>query len=122
MGDDSSQINLFETGTRVEQLRQLIHQASYAYYALDAPIMEDAVYDQLYRELQALETQYPQLITPDSPTQRVGEKPASQFNSVEHRIPLYSLENAFDLTEMQAWQDRWQRYWQSNSGYELSQA
>jgi DNA ligase (NAD+) len=94
---------------RLEELRQLLQQASYAYYVLDAPIMEDAVYDQLYRELQQLEIQFPELITPDSPTQRVGEKPATQFVSVRHNIPLYSLENAFDVDELQAWDQRWRR-------------
>ncbi|AFZ13522.1 DNA ligase [Crinalium epipsammum PCC 9333] len=94
---------------RVEQLRKNIQAASYAYYVLDAPTMEDAVYDRLYRELQDLENQYPELITPDSPTQRVGEKPASGFNSVRHNIPLYSLENAFNIAEFTKWQERWQR-------------
>ncbi|YAF96540.1 MAG: NAD-dependent DNA ligase LigA [Nodularia sp. CChRGM 3473] len=94
---------------RVEELRQLLQQASYAYYVLDAPIMEDAVYDQLYRELHQLETQYPELLTPDSPTQRVGEKPATHFTSVRHNIPLYSLENAFNLDELQTWDQRWRR-------------
>jgi DNA ligase (NAD+) len=75
---------------------------------LDAPIMPDEVYDRLYRELQDLERPS-QLITPDSPTQRVGEKPATQFTSVRHNIPLYSLENAFDLKEFEAWEDRWRR-------------
>jgi DNA ligase (NAD+) len=68
------------------------------------------VYDQLYRELQNFETQYPELVTPESPTQRVGEKPASQFVSVRHNIPLYSLENAFNMEEFAKWQERWQRY------------
>lgn len=121
MRDHRSQSQFFAVEAQIHQLRQLIHQASYAYYALDNPIMEDAVYDQLYHELQALERQYPQYITPDSPTQRVGEKPASQFNAVLHRIPLYSLENAFDLGEMLAWQDRWQRYWQTNQDQTLPQ-
>jgi DNA ligase (NAD+) len=94
---------------RVEELRQLLQQASYAYYVLDAPIMEDAVYDQLYRELHELEIQYPELVTPDSPTQRVGEKPATHFTSVRHNIPLYSLENAFNIQELQAWEQRWRR-------------
>ncbi|MDZ7962402.1 MAG: NAD-dependent DNA ligase LigA [Aulosira sp. DedQUE10] len=94
---------------RVEELRQLLQQASYAYYVLDAPIMEDAVYDQLYRELQQIETQYPELVTADSPTQRVGERPATQFTSVRHNIPLYSLENAFNIDELQAWDQRWRR-------------
>ncbi|PMB51308.1 DNA ligase (NAD(+)) LigA [Fischerella thermalis CCMEE 5201] len=98
-----------EVKQRVQELRQLLQQASYAYYVLDSPIMEDAVYDQLYRELQSLETQYPELVTPDSPTQRVGEKPATQFSSVRHNIPLYSLENAFNIDELQAWDQRWRR-------------
>jgi DNA ligase (NAD+) len=99
-----------EVKERVEQLRQQLQQASYAYYALDNPIMEDAVYDRLYRELQDLETQYPEVITPDSPTQRVGERPATQFTAVRHNIPLYSLENAFNIDEFATWQERWRRY------------
>ncbi len=98
-----------EVKYRVQELRQLLQKASYAYYALDQPSMEDTVYDQLYQELQSLEIQYPQLITPDSPTQRIGERPATQFVSVRHRTPLYSLENAFSLDAMTAWQERWQR-------------
>ncbi len=98
-----------EIKQRVQELRLLLQKASYAYYVLDHPIMEDTVYDKLYRELQDLETQYPQLVTPDSITQRVGEKPASQFFSVRHNIPLYSLENAFNIEEFAKWQERWQR-------------
>lgn len=100
---------LAEINQRVEELRRVLQQASYAYYVLDAPDLEDAVYDQLYRELQDLETQYPELISPDSPTQRVGERPAAQFVSVRHNIPLYSLENAFNLEEFAIWQERWRR-------------
>ena len=94
---------------RVAALRQQLQAASYAYYVLDDPIMADEVYDRRYRELQDLETAHPRLITADSPTQRVGEKPATQFVSVRHAIPLYSLENAFDLGEFQAWEERWRR-------------
>jgi len=100
---------IIEVKKRVSELRQLIQQASYAYYVLDAPFMEDTVYDRLYRELQEIETQHPELVTPDSPTQRVGEKPATQFISVRHNIPLYSLENAFNIEELQAWEGRWKR-------------
>ena len=99
-----------EVKQRVQELRQLLQRASLAYYVLDNPIMEDAVYDQLYRELQQLETQYSELITPDSPTQRVGEKPAANFTSVRHKIPLYSLENAFNIEELKVWQERWRRH------------
>jgi DNA ligase (NAD+) len=94
---------------RAAQLRLLLQEADYAYYVLDNPIMEDAVYDQLYRELQDLESQHPELIAPDSPTQRVGGKSAAQFTSIRHNIPLYSLENAFSLEEFAKWQERWQR-------------
>jgi DNA ligase (NAD+) len=95
---------------RAAQLRQELQRAGYAYYVLDDPILPDSVYDSLYRELQDLEQQDPDLITPDSPTQRVGDRPAQQFPSVRHHIPLYSLENAFNLGELQQWQDRWQRH------------
>jgi DNA ligase (NAD+) len=95
---------------RVNELKQLLQKASYAYYVLDSPIMEDTVYDRLYRELQELETQHPELITPDSPTQRVGEKPATHFTSVRHNIPLYSLENAFNIEELKTWNQRWKRH------------
>ncbi|KAB8316404.1 NAD-dependent DNA ligase LigA [Tolypothrix campylonemoides VB511288] len=98
-----------EAKQRVQELRQLLQKASYAYYVLDSPIMEDAVYDRLYRELQQLENQYPELVTPDSPTQRVGERPATQFISVRHNISLYSLENAFNIEELKAWEQRWRR-------------
>lgn len=95
---------------RIEELRSLLQKASYAYYVLDAPTMEDTVYDRLYRELQELETKNPELITPDSPTQRVGERPATHFTSVRHNIPLYSLENAFNIEELQNWDQRWRRH------------
>ncbi|TAE71747.1 MAG: NAD-dependent DNA ligase LigA [Oscillatoriales cyanobacterium] len=98
-----------EIQQRVKQLRQQLQEASYAYYVLDAPIMADEVYDRLYRELQELESDYPELIAAESPTQRVGEKPATQFFSVKHNIPLYSLENAFNFEELTKWQERWQR-------------
>ncbi|MBD2139217.1 NAD-dependent DNA ligase LigA [Anabaena sp. FACHB-1237] len=95
---------------RAKELRELLQRASYAYYVLDNPIMEDTVYDRLYRELQDIERKYSELITPDSPTQRVGEKPATHFTSVRHNIPLYSLENAFNITELENWNQRWQRH------------
>uniref|UniRef100_UPI0002D3D99C NAD-dependent DNA ligase LigA n=1 Tax=Calothrix sp. PCC 6303 TaxID=1170562 RepID=UPI0002D3D99C len=94
---------------RIDELRKLLQKASYAYYVLDQPTMEDTIYDKLYRELQDLETQHPTLVTPDSPTQRVGEKPATQFNSVRHNVPLYSLENAFNVEELNSWDNRWKR-------------
>jgi DNA ligase (NAD+) len=98
-----------EIRTRTQQLREKLQSAGYAYYVLDNPVMEDAVYDRLYREMQDLERQYPELVTADSPTQRVGERPAAGFVSVQHNISLYSLENAFDMAEFAKWEAGWQR-------------
>ena len=98
---------------KVAQLREQLQKAGYAYYVLDNPIMEDGVYDRLYRQLQDLEAEYPQLITQDSPTQRVGDKPAAKFTSVKHNIPLYSLENAFNLEELEKWEARWHKQLES---------
>lgn len=98
-----------EIRTRIQQLREKLQSAGYAYYVLDNPVMEDAVYDRLYRELQDLESQYSELVTADSPTQRVGERPAAGFVSVKHNISLYSLENAFDMAEFAKWETGWQR-------------
>ncbi|MEM7760235.1 MAG: NAD-dependent DNA ligase LigA [Cyanobacteria bacterium P01_A01_bin.40] len=106
-----------EINQKVTQLKTQLQQAGYAYYVLDNPIMEDGVYDQLYRQLQDLETEYPELITPDSPTQRVGDQPASKFTSVKHNIPLYSLENAFNLEELTKWELRWQKQLESISEF-----
>jgi DNA ligase (NAD+) len=97
------------SSVHIAQLRQQLQAAGYAYYVLDRPVMEDTVYDRLYRELQDIEAAHPELITPDSPTQRVGDKLGSQSTAVAHRIPLYSLENAFDIAELAAWQNGWQR-------------
>jgi DNA ligase (NAD+) len=91
---------------RVTELRRLLSHAAHAYYVLDAPELEDPVYDRLYRELLELEAAHPELITPDSPTQRVGGTPAAAFSSVEHRIPLLSLDNAFSSEELEAWYGR----------------
>ena len=91
---------------RAGELRQLLNRAAHAYYVLDAPVMEDPVYDRLYRELLDLETADPGLIRADSPTQRVGGTAAEGFSSVRHRIGLLSLDNAFNSKELKAWYDR----------------
>ncbi|MCP9930753.1 NAD-dependent DNA ligase LigA [Cyanobium sp. AMD-g] len=88
---------------RAEELRRLLNRAAHAYYVLDAPVMEDPVYDRLYRELVALEQADPALIQPDSPTRRVGGAPAEGFTSVAHRVPLLSLDNAFSYGELDVW-------------------
>ena len=87
---------------QVQQLRQQLEQYSYQYYVLDDPTVPDAEYDLLYRQLQQLETANPQLITADSPTQRVGAMPLSKFGQISHSIPMLSLDNAFDAAEFHA--------------------
>ncbi len=88
---------------RAEELRQLLNRAAHAYYVLDAPFIEDPVYDRLYRELVELELAHPELQTVDSPSRRVGGAPAASFPTVEHRIPLQSLDNAFSIEELEKW-------------------
>ncbi len=93
-------------GQQVGKLRDQLRHHSHCYYVLDDPQITDQEYDRLYRELQALEQQYPELVTTDSPTQRVGAEPASHFDTVEHRLPMLSLDNAFDEAEMLAFDRR----------------
>ncbi len=91
---------------RADELRRQLHEASYEYYILDAPTRTDAEYDLLLRELKQLEAAHPELVTPDSPTQRIGTEPVSQFTKVEHLAPMYSLDNAFSADELRAWEER----------------
>ncbi len=82
---------------RVQWLREELDRHNYQYYVLDAPTIPDAEYDALFTELQALETEHPELLTPDSPTQRVGGAPLSAFDTVRHRVPMLSLNNALPM-------------------------
>jgi DNA ligase (NAD+) len=91
---------------RIEKLRAEINHHNYRYYVLDDPEVADAEYDGLMRELKALEEKYPQFLTPDSPTQRVGAAPVEAFGVVEHPLPLLSLGNAFSNEELTAWYNR----------------
>src|SRR2546422_3816607 len=93
---------------RIEQWRRRIEHHSYQYYVLDSPEISDAEYDRLVRELRTLEERFPDLITPDSPTQRVGAAPSDAFATVRHRQPMLSLANAFDEEELLAWARRGQ--------------
>ncbi len=86
---------------RIKRLRAELRHHNHRYYVLDDPQIPDAEYDRLLRELQALETAHPELITPDSPTQRVGGAPLEGFTEVEHAVPMLSLANAFSAEEMQ---------------------
>jgi DNA ligase (NAD+) len=94
---------------RIEQLREQIRYHAYRYHVLDAPVISDDAYDALYRELQELEAANPELITPDSPTQRVGGEIREEFTAVEHPRPMLSLSNAFSPDELRAWRDRFLR-------------
>ena len=91
---------------QIKKLRDEINTHNHRYYVLDEPSIPDAEYDRLMRKLQGLEEKNPQLITPDSPTQRVGDKPLDSFESVNHSIPMLSLDNAFDEEEMRAFDRR----------------
>ena len=92
-----------DASVRAAQLRSEIEYHAHRYYALDRPEITDAAYDSLVHELEAIEATYPALVTADSPTQRVGEAPSSQFASVAHASRMYSLDNAMDLDELDAW-------------------
>jgi DNA ligase (NAD+) len=91
---------------RIGELRTQINHHNYRYYVLDSPEISDAEYDELMRELKRLEAEYPELVTPDSPTQRVGAEPVEAFGTVEHREPMLSLANAFSPEELRAWHKR----------------
>lgn len=91
---------------RCTQLRNLIAQYDYEYYVQDAPSVPDSEYDKLYRELQNLEISHPSLITPDSPTQRVSGSAVNAFNSITHRQAMLSLNNAFEVAELEAFDKR----------------
>ena len=91
---------------RLETLRQAVRYHAYRYYVLDDPVISDAEYDALWRELVALEAEHPELVTPDSPTQRVPGAAAERFAKVRHPAPILSLGNAFGPEELSAWRDR----------------
>ncbi|MGL6172039.1 MAG: DNA ligase LigA-related protein, partial [Vibrio sp.] len=91
---------------RLTELRQTLHQHGVRYYVEDAPTIPDAEYDRLMRELLALEAEHPELISPDSPSLRVGGHPLEGFTPVEHEIPMLSLDNAFDDSELDSFYRR----------------
>jgi len=91
---------------RIAELREIINHHNYRYYVLDSPEISDAEYDELMRELQQLEAEHPELVIPDSPTQRIGAPPVEALGVVEHPQPLLSLANAFSYEELAAWHKR----------------
>ncbi len=95
-----------EAERRIAELRREIHRHDYQYYVLDQPLISDSAYDALMDELRRLEEAYPDLVTPDSPTQRVGGQPAEGFTKVEHPAPILSLDKATSPEELRAWWER----------------
>ena len=89
--------------SRITELRELINKHSYAYHVLDEPLVDDAVYDSLFAELKQLEAAHPELITSDSPTQRVGNELKEGFKKVQHSSRMLSLNDVFDKDEVEAW-------------------
>ena len=100
MADDTATI------ARVNALREQLNLHNYHYYVLDSPLISDGEYDALLRELRAIEEERPDLVTPDSPTQRVGAPPSPEFREVQHPQPMLSLGNAFDDDDLAAWRRR----------------
>jgi DNA ligase (NAD+) len=100
----------FNPKEEIEKLKSLIQHHDYLYYVLNQPEISDYEYDQLYKQLQKLEQQYPQFITPDSPTQRVSGTPVKEFRTVRHTLPMLSLDNTYSKEEIYAWGKRIEKY------------
>jgi len=105
-GEKAEEAELTDARKRVEELRAQIEYHSYRYHVLDSPEISDAEYDQLMRELEGIEQTHPELLTADSPSQRVGAPPSELFAPVRHSYRLLSLDNAFDFGELEAWEQR----------------
>src|SRR3954453_19021272 len=95
-----------DPGQRIEELRAEIRRHEHLYYVMDAPAISDQEFDRLMNELMTLEAEHPHLLTPDSPTQRVGGKPAEGFRKVRHSRPMLSLDNAYSAEELADWDRR----------------
>ncbi len=98
-----------EIEARVKELRELVRYHRERYFQDDEPEISDAEFDELYRELEGLEGEFPELVTPDSPTQQVGAAAATTFAEVQHVLPMLSLDNAFNLEDLLAWGKRIER-------------
>src|SRR5919106_4527955 len=94
---------------RIQQLRREIRHHEECYYILHAPEISDEEFDRLLRELERLEADHPDLVTPDSPTQRVAGRPTESFETVEHLAPMLSLDNAYDEEDLRAFDERVRR-------------
>ena len=99
-------MGIMDANTRINELRAILTEANYKYYVEDSPTLQDFEYDMLLRELEELEREHPELITPDSPTQRVGGKAVSAFSPVSHEVPLESLQDVFSFDEVSEFIDK----------------
>ncbi|MBX9877818.1 MAG: NAD-dependent DNA ligase LigA [Candidatus Obscuribacterales bacterium] len=99
-------MNLNQARERVDELKRQIEHYNFCYYVLDKPEISDGQFDQIFRELQNLEQKFPELSTPDSPTQKVAGAPSTEFGEVKHRVPMMSLANAMSFEELDKWQER----------------
>ncbi len=99
-------MNLNKARQRIDELKRQIEHNNFCYYVLDRPEVTDAQFDLIYRELQSLEEKFPELLDSDSPTQKVGGLPSTEFGAVRHRVPMMSLANAMSFEELDKWQER----------------
>src|SRR5262249_52946290 len=104
--------------SRLKQLHELIREHDHNYYVLDRPTISDFEYDKLFAELQKLETEHPEWVTPDSPTQRVGGQPLDQFEKIAHRKPMLSLANSYSLDELREFDERVKKFLESSKDIE----
>ncbi len=108
-----------QSKSRAEELKNLIKSANEAYYVFDAPQMTDFEYDELFRELKKIEAQYPDLVTQDSPTQKVGDKIARGFKEIQHKYRLYSLDNSNNYEDLMKWYERVKKEYENEHDIEL---
>ena len=101
---------MVDINEKIKSLRQKINDHNYRYYVLDDPLISDGEFDQIFRELEQLEGQSPELIIPESPTQRIGAKPIEAFGTVTHRLPMMSLANAMSNSELRAFDERLKKF------------
>ena len=105
-----------EISAKAYKLREILSEHSYKYHVLDNPDISDADYDRLYKELKDLELNHPEIIVPESPTQRIGEKKSRDFESIQHNPPMMSLGNTFNKEDLDLWVERTKRTLNSDFG------
>ena len=110
-----TKISRRQAEVQLNKLRKLISRYSVEYHVKDNPSVPDVVYDGLMQELKKIEALYPELITPDSPTQRIGGNPLEQFEKIQHLTPMMSLEDVFSINDVEAWIGRTQKLIPSGS-------